>query len=364
MRGTRRRTEFADVIDGEDAGHGVFLVRRSHPLPNEFAAAEARLWAALGRDPELALARHDALAFLDLETTGLAGGTGTLPFLIGTARAHNGVLETVQYLLRDPGAEPHALARLAADLSPAAALVTFNGKCFDVPLLETRFVMNRRPWRPLPHLDLLFPARRVFRRRLESCTLGRLEAEVLGRPRDGDIDGADIPRRWFDWLALGDARPLAPVVEHNRLDLVALAALAGRLARLLDRPADASHPLDLFSIGAMLARDGDPRAEAALGEALTRGATEAGGELARVKKRRGARDEALPLWEQAARQPGKRGLEAGVELAKHYEHRAKDPVRALSVVRELLGREGLGAGERAELEKRAARLARRAGSFS
>jgi hypothetical protein len=219
--------------------------------------------------------------------------------------------------------------------------------------------MHRRKLATLPHLDLLHPARRVWKRRLEDCTLGRLEAEILGRARHGDIPGSEIPQRWFDWLALGDARPLAAVIEHNRLDLVALASLAGRLARLLANPSEAVHETDLFSLGAIMARDGYTRAEPTLGEALSRGAREAATELARVKKRRGARDEALPLWEMAAREPGRKGLEAGIELAKHYEHKSRDASRALKVTQELLQRQDLTPGLREDLAKRRDRLERK-----
>jgi len=364
MRGVRRKKDIAEVLEGEDIGGGAFLVRRDEPIPEEFLAADPRLWATLAREPAWADARHERVAFLDLETTGLAGGTGTVAFLVGLALIRDGRLETRQYFLRHPAAEAAALERVEQDLAGCTHLVTFNGKCFDVPLLETRFVMHRRLYSPLPHLDLLHPARRVWRRRLESCTLGRLEALVLGRPRHGDIDGAEIPQRWFDWLALGDAAPLLPVIEHNRLDLAALAALAGRLARLLECPEEAPHPTDLFSLGAMMAKDGDARAKATLGEALARGAHEAAPELARAKKRRGESDAALPLWELAARDPGRSGVAAGVELAKHYEHKAKDPARALVVTRGLLARPDVTKRERGELEARCRRLEGKAGRHS
>ncbi|MEK7467837.1 MAG: ribonuclease H-like domain-containing protein [Planctomycetota bacterium] len=357
MRGSRRQADIAEVVEGEDAGGGTFLVRRGHDVPGEFTEADPRWWAALAREPRWAGARREDVAFLDLETTGLAGGTGTVAFLIGLARVCDGRLETRQYFLRSPASEAAALALVEEELRGCTHLVTFNGKCFDVPLLETRFVMHRRKLVTLPHLDLLHPARRVWKRRLEDCTLGRLEAEILGRARQGDIPGAEIPQRWFDWLSLGDARPLAAVIEHNRLDLVALASLAGRLARLLANPSEALHATDLFSLGAMMAKDGDARAEPTLGEALSRGSREAAPELARVKKRRGARDEALPLWEMAAREPGRRGLDAGVELAKHYEHKAKDLARALEVTRELILRPDVPTALKEDLGKRLTRLA-------
>ncbi|MCE9580962.1 MAG: ribonuclease H-like domain-containing protein [Planctomycetes bacterium] len=360
MRQSRGRIDIAELIPGEDAGGGAYLVRRDHPVPAEFTEADPRLWATLAREPAWASARREDVAFLDLETTGLAGGTGTVAFLIGLARVRDGRFETRQYFLRSPAAESAALALVEAELRGCTHLVTFNGKCFDVPLLETRFIMHRRKLGILPHLDLLHPARRVWKRRLESCTLGRLEAEVFGAPRHGDISGAEIPQRWFDWLALGDPRPLAPVIEHNRLDLVTLAALAGRLARLLAHPGEAAHPTDLFSLGAMMARDHDPRAESALGEALSRGAREAAPELARVKKKRGAADAALPLWEMAAREPGRKGLEAGIELAMHYEHKAKDVGRALALTLDLLKRPDVSIRDCGELEKRRLRLATKA----
>jgi hypothetical protein len=361
MRGSRPPADISELFPGEDVGGGAFLLTHDEPVSAEYLSADPRFWAALAREPAWSRARHEDVAFLDLETTGLAGGAGTVAFLIGLARVRAGRLETRQYFLRSPSSEDPALDRVARDLAGCTHLVTFNGKSYDVPLLETRFVLNRRTFSALPHLDLLHPARRVWRRRLENCTLSRLEAEALGRPRGADIDGAEIPRRWFDWLALGDARPLAPVIEHNRRDLAALAALAGRLARLLARPREAEHAADLFSLGAMMAKDGDARAEDALGEALARGERAAAPELARAKKKRGARDEALPLWEMAAREPGRRGLEAGIELAKHYEHSVKDAARAMEVTRKLLGRDELTEAERRALEHRRERLERKCG---
>ncbi len=184
----------------------------------------------LALDPALSTCDPRRALYLDTETTGLAGGTGTVAFLVGLAffdEAHQTfVLE--QLLLRRLGEEAPILELLERRLADASMIVTYNGKSFDVPLLRTRFVMNRmkRPAEP-PHLDLLHVARRVHRHRLTTCTLSSIESEVLGRERVGDISGMDIVEAYAHFLRTGDDGALHGVVTHNEHDVLAMVALLG-----------------------------------------------------------------------------------------------------------------------------------------
>lgn len=199
--------------------------------------------AGLGAAPSLCAEALSALAllddpldlraplFFDTETTGLAGGTGTLPFLVGVAELREGAAWCLQAHLPAPGEERPLLTWLAARIEASTALVSFNGKSFDWPLLRTRYVMNRlRPPPVRPHLDLLHCARRVYRHHLREVRLTTLEREVLGVTRVGDLDGALIPPAWFDFLRTGRVATLRRVLEHNLRDVESLVHLAAHLA--------------------------------------------------------------------------------------------------------------------------------------
>lgn len=170
------------------------------------------------------------LIFLDTETTGLAGGTGTIPFLVGVSWWSDGRLRTRQYFLPGPGREGALLADLESLAGDFAAVVTFNGASFDLPLLRTRARLERRrdPLADLASWDLLVPCRRLWGRRLPDCRQQTLEVEVLGRPRGGgDIDGHRIPQTWFDFLATGRPGDLPAVLTHNHRDMRGMADLLG-----------------------------------------------------------------------------------------------------------------------------------------
>src|SRR5690348_5265084 len=182
-----------------------------------------------------ALPDASRLIFLDTETTGLAGGTGTCAFLIGVGAVEGTQFVVRQFFLREYPEEPAMLAALAELLKPFEGIVTFNGKTFDLPLLETRYALARMksPFARLLHLDLLHPARRLWKLRLSSCKLGHLESEVLGVHREGDVDGSEIPGIYFDYLRTGNARGLQPVFYHNALDIVSLAGLTVEMADII-----------------------------------------------------------------------------------------------------------------------------------
>ncbi len=198
-----------------------------------------QLAAEVARDPGLESVDLEGLLFLDTETTGLAGGAGTLVFLVGIGAFIQGQFRLRQYFLREPAEEQAMLHALSDDLEAAAGFVTFNGRAFDLPLVEMRYQMGlRRRWALTrsPHLDLLFPSRRLWRNHLPDCTLGTIERQVLGVERgEQDVPGALIPGLYLDYLRSGDASEMNRVLYHNAVDVLSLVGLTARLLRTHER---------------------------------------------------------------------------------------------------------------------------------
>jgi uncharacterized protein YprB with RNaseH-like and TPR domain len=335
----------------------------------------------LSRRTRTALADPSKWLFLDTETTGLAGGTGTYAFLIGLAWWDAGALQVEQFFMRDFGEEHAILHELAARIVERPVLVTFNGKAFDWPLLENRFTMTRSI--PVPrlaaHLDLLHPARALWKLRLGSVRLVELERHVLnasklGWHRQDDVLAALIPQHYFDYLRGGPAEPLAAVVRHNQMDLRGLAALVGKIDALLTSDNDHEvESLDLFGLSRFLQRRGDrQRAHSACSQAIDLGLPkeydgQARRDLALLAKRRGEHDKAAALWHQLVKDE-RNGAHACEQLAVYYERRRKNFQRALEFAqlglakvrraRELfLDRHGAQGGGRTE-QRLADRIAR------
>src|ERR1700692_3809790 len=297
----------------------------------------------VSRRTRAALENPEKWLFLDTETTGLAGGTGTYAFLVGLAWWDAGGLQTEQLFMRDFAEEHSVLHDVAARLAERPVLVTFNGKSFDWPLLENRFTMTRAIKVPqlAAHLDLLHPARALWKLRLGSVRLVELErhvldAERLGWHRGDDVAPALIPQFSFDYLRGGTTDPLAGVVRHNQMDLRGLAALFGKINSLLDerQSLEAEESLDLFGLSKFLQRRGEgERAHSPGIKALDPGLPaefrpRATRELALMAKRRGDNDSAAALWHELAGDPAD-GIEACEQLAIHYERRVKDLGQAL-----------------------------------
>jgi uncharacterized protein YprB with RNaseH-like and TPR domain len=303
--------------------------------------------AAISKRTRAALADPARWLFLDTETTGLAGGTGTHAFLVGLAWWDSGGLQAEQLFMRDFAEEHSILHELAARLAERPVLVTFNGKSFDWPLLETRFTMTRAISTPrlAAHLDLLHPARALWKLRLGSVRLVELERHVLDAPklgwhREDDVVSAMIPQHYFDYLRGGPADPLAAVVRHNQMDLRGLAALVGKIDQLVavgndqDQEVDS---LDLFGLSRFLQRRGDSgRAHAACAQALDLGLPaefrpQARRELALLAKRRGDHENAALLWREVAAEPAgnpQDGIHACEQLAIYCERRLRDFAQA------------------------------------
>jgi hypothetical protein len=305
--------------------------------------------------------------FFDLETTGLSGGAGTHAFLVGFGWFDaGGAFLTRQLLLTRFADERHLLAAVAEEIARAGALVSFNGKSFDAPVLETRYLFHRLEWTgaSLPHIDVLHPARRFWglqpsperqslrssatdgeepgasgggapREVKNSCSLVALERQILGAFRAGDVPGFEIPGRYFQFIRSHDARPLVDVLEHNRLDLLSLAGLTARLLDLVRvGPNAARDACEALALGAVYARAGlDARARHAYASAVAESGRlpvvrcDALRALALLSRRARRHDEAAVCWQQLL---DIRGCpphivrEANEALAIHHEHRVRD----------------------------------------
>ena len=222
MRSDRPFEVIEQRIDLETLG--LTVVARSEPDPRVVAHLGLK-----GASPS----RWEDIVFLDTETTGLMGGTGTYVFLLGTAFIRDGELVLRQHLLHELGAEATFVRALREELAPFRACASYNGKCFDLPLLRTRFVMALRADLSVDesHLDLLHPARRLWRVRFGSTSLRQLEDSVLDVVREDDIPGALIPERYFRWLALREAGLIQPILNHNARDIVSLVRITDRIAQ-------------------------------------------------------------------------------------------------------------------------------------
>jgi uncharacterized protein YprB with RNaseH-like and TPR domain len=312
-------------------------------------------------------------AFLDTETTGLAGGSGTCAFLVGIGRITPEGFRVRQFFMRDYCEEASLLDAVARYLAPFRVVITYNGKTFDQPLLETRYRLNRSrpPFGKLEHLDLLHGARRLWKLRYESCRLVDLENQVLGFERQGDVPGALIPYLYFEYLRTHRAARLLPVFHHNALDILTLACLTGivplafkdafkdpenlpfrhgseiaGIARWLRQAGELEQARNLFrsAIGADLSDD-------LLFRTLW--------DLAALERKLGAEAQAVAIWNDLAATRNPFRVPALEELAKHHEHRQKDLARALETTRAALDHIGVNHEGSPALRRREQRLVRR-----
>ena len=367
------------LLDGaieENERGRLLVVRRRFPVDHRhgaqslLAAREAAPLALslLGRaGGEVALAHR--LLYLDTETTGLAGGTGTYAFLVGVGFFDGDDFEVRQFFMRDLDEEPALLTALEEIFRRFDGFVTYNGSGFDLPLLETRFVLGRRRFPgEVFHVDLLAPARRLWSDRLADCRLGTVEQHALRFTRDDDLPGALIPTVYFEYLRRKRPDELPRVFEHNRHDILSLAALTGWVAYAVVRaPIPELEPEALAGLGRLLELTEPERSLACYRMALDSGLPTPSRErlllrLAQAEKRRARWDEARVLWEAAARAPREFDPRPWEEIAKVHEHRRRDLAAARGVVEEALAlARRHRASERvlAAFEHRLHRLARR-----
>ena len=367
------------LLDGaveENERGRLLVVRRRFPVDHRhgaqslLAAREAAPLALslLGRAGG-GVAEARRLLYLDTETTGLAGGTGTYAFLVGVGFFDGDAFEVCQLFMRDLDEEPALLTALEEIFQRFDGFVTYNGSGFDLPLLETRFVLGRRrcPGEVF-HVDLLGPARRLWSDRLADCLLGTVERHALRFTRDDDLPGALIPTVYFEYLRRKRPDDLPRVFEHNRHDILSLAALTGWVADAVVRaPVPELEPQALAGLGRLLEMSEPERSLACYRMALDAGLPTPFRErlllrLARGEKRRARWDEARALWEAAALAPREFDPRPWEEIAKVHEHRRRDLAAAHTVVEEALAlARRHRASERvlAAFEHRLARLARR-----
>ena len=310
--------------------------------------------------------------FLDTETTGLSGGAGTVAFLVGVGWVEGDALVIEQLMLREYADEPEMIDRLSQRMAGFDSVCTYNGRNFDMPLLEARFTMNRMRdrWKTLENLDLLYPSRRAWKLRLGSCRLCNIETEVLGMAREDDLPGSEVPARFFQFMKTGEEALLDDIVRHNRQDIATLAKLLVRLCAVNDRPDLITDQRDQFSMGKSLERQGElkPAREMYRASARPRPA----GTLAALSGERIAGSANWRLYALCRKSGDWAGAEnvliqmlrrrqmpgtVCVELAKLCEHRRKDYSRALEYARQSALYPD---GETAEqLEKRLNRIQRK-----
>ena len=355
---SRRQVAIESLVPGRfhTTSRGqCFVAERDYPCDHFHGALPLSALADLPPEVTAQIAGDGALAgvdlhrvcFLDTETTGLSAGTGTMAFVVGLGFYSGRDFCTRQFFLRDPGDEPALVEALAELLTGFDALVSFNGRAFDVPILENRFILARipPPTAEMRHLDLLLPARRLWRYHLHSCRLGVLEQEVLGVMREqDDVPSGIIPFLYRDYLRTGDARDMQRVTYHNAVDVLSLVTLTARLSRAFANPwgeAEGGHAEslsggELYGLGRWYAASGQlAEAERAYRLAIQQLAvrsnlTNATSELragvlqalAYLLKREGRQTEAYAYWQQLALETDPANADrilAHVELAKHLE---------------------------------------------
>jgi len=362
VQGCRVENERGEFFRIEDS---VPLESMHGEIPlSRFRVIEPNSVGIVAGEPGFEAFDLERAVYLDTETTGLSGGTGTAAFLIGIGYVDGERFYVRQYFMRDYHEEAALLRGLAEDLAGFAHIVTYNGKMFDVPLLETRYRLNRDrfPLAGAPHLDLLHPARRLWKARFDSCRLQNLEVALLGVRRHGDVPGELIPQLYFDYVRRRDARAMAKVFQHNRIDVISLAALA-LLACQWVQGGWADDPRDVYSLARVLERARlHERSEAAYQRAIESAASpvrlDAIRRLATRTKRNGDHARAAELWAEAA---DAGDLQALRELAVHHEHRQRDLQAALAVVERGLSQAAARSDPRAlrarrDFEHRRARL--------
>jgi hypothetical protein len=312
-------------------------------------AISGEILALLSRDSAFSERDLSTALFLDLETTGLSGGAGVVPFLVGLGYYREGQFHLQQFFLGELAEEESMLLELGRFFARThfRSLVTFNGKAFDLPLLETRFTLHRAafPLSGLPHLDFLFSARSLWSHKQESCRLYHLAREILTAEREEDIPSAEIPVRYFEYLRTGDFSLIEPVLYHNQEDLLSLLGVvivgAGFLSEATGGEAETeADAMDLFGAAKILEKAGAMEKsvrlihralEGRLSEEVELQAKE---RLARHFKKNREWDKAISLWQQMT---PRHSLSCFRELAVHYEHREKDYAKAAAVAAEGLG---------------------------
>ena len=351
-----QEVKIEEIVSGKfiSTPFGDSFVRENY-FPQDYRCGEVELFqifqssaktiSSLARDDRLKDIDINKTVFLDTETTGLAGGAGTYIFLVGVGYFEGDQFCVRQYFMRDFNEERALLSAVNELLSKYEAIVSYNGKAFDFPLIQSRFIMSgmKLNLEDPGHFDLLYPARRLWKRRLENCSLSTVERDILGVIRENDVPGYLVPEIYFRYLKTKDARALKQVFEHNLQDILSLVALVSRMCFLVEDPLNnTEYGMDIFSIGKMF--DEEKRYEQSTSyytEALKHNlAEEEVLEILRLSsfayKRQGKWEEAEKIWKEIIERSRKFIYYPYEELAKYYEHHLKDYQKAETIVEEAL----------------------------
>lgn len=339
--------ELVEGIHCENDGGNFFTIEKRYPLlhmhggysPGQLRNMDMKVLACVfgGLDENLTV---EDMIFLDTETTGLSGGAGTVAFLVGIGFFEEDFFVMRQYFMRDYNEEPAVLLELNKQLGRFKAVVSFNGKAFDWNLLSARFALNRiRVAMKNPvHMDLLYPSRKIWKLKLESCRLTSLEESILGEYRADDVSGAAIPSIYFKYLEDRNATEVKKIIAHNELDILSMLSLLSKIYSLVENPlAESDGDKELLGIGRIL--EDTERFQGMLecynacsrsNNGLVKGM--AAKRLANAYKRNLDYESAVRQWESMIEDKDTLSLYPLIELAKFYEHRTKEIGKALELV--------------------------------
>lgn len=368
----------SELIDGRwiNTPFGdIFRAEFQYPLAESYGNLElGTIFNVPGDDYEAVfqipkLATPAELLFIDTETTGLTGGTGTLAFMVGLGWIDGEVFSVHQYFITQLSHEEGMLELIHKFAQNFRGLVSYNGKSFDIPLLNSRFVLNRLPPLPedMPHIDLLHPTRTIWRYSMDNCKLKTLESDLLGLEREGDIPGEMIPDVYFDYLRNRKIERIERIFYHNRFDIVTMLASLILIFRAHHNLTPEENPLTDFAKGKLFTRRKDSERSMLHFKNVLQ--SDISGprrqrtylELARLYKQSATPSEAVALWQKALNPDFPFVLEPFVELAKYYEHKMKDYSAALKVVERALQALPIHRErDRRNLEKRRQRLYQKA----
>ena len=337
-------------IESNEFGSYVYRRERNVPSYRDLKGSSANAFSKIAGLVSLlhgveAIGESNEVVFLDTETTGLSGGTGTYAFLVGIGYWDGSAFAVEQFLMRDFHEEPAMLGALEERLKPVRVLITFNGKSFDIPLLKSRFTMARRVWplAPVLHLDLLFPARRIWKLRLGDCRLGNLEKEILGDKRPDDVAGNLIPQIYFDSIRSGNPAGIRKILEHNSRDIITLARLTLKVSEILHGKQKTNlFPEELFSVGNYFNQLGELESALSWNQAALSFPLQMDLRLAAMKnlaasyKSRRLYSQAVELWNTMIEESAAFHEEAYEGLSVHYEHREQNLAKALELTHQAI----------------------------
>ena len=363
----RKRREPVQVFENSyllGACYGQIPISMGLQIPAAIIGFLSRDAAFEGLDLSSAL-------FLDLETTGLAGGTGTVPFLVGLAYYRDERFKVTQFFLNEMAEEDRLIRELDQFVRDMGfkSLVTYNGKAFDLPLVETRFALHRTPCplRGLPHLDFLFSARSLWKHKYDSCRLFHLAQQIVQAERSEDIPGAEIPLRYFQYIRSGDFSLIEPILYHNQEDLLSLLGVVVAGAVLVERNREAAargegDAMDLYGVAGSSSGRATPRRRRPCSRRPWPAAAGLTAEVSQVARKKLSHhfkktkdwDKALPFWQEMA---AGEEVDCFRELSMYFEHTAKDFDEAIRVATEGLAlSKGKSLAAEKDFEKRIARL--------